>query len=77
MTIVTPNLSSQPELRILSMKEVCKITGFSRTHIYRLEAKGAFPRRRKLGLSKIGFINHEIDEWVANLDKPALVDFAA
>lgn len=49
-----------------SMKEVCQLTGFSRTHIYRLEAKRLFPRRRKLGLAKIGFVRLEVDDWIAN-----------
>lgn len=55
-----------------SMKEVCELTGFSRTHIYRLEAKGLFPRRRKLGLAKIGFVRAEVHLWMENLPKPDL-----
>ncbi|MBL8845589.1 MAG: AlpA family phage regulatory protein [Hyphomicrobium zavarzinii] len=55
-----------------SMKEVCDLTGFSRTHIYRLEAVGRFPRRRKLGLAKIGFVRAEVHAWMENLPKPDL-----
>lgn len=56
----------------LSMKEVCAITGYSRTHIYRLERAGLFPRRRKIGLSKIGFLKKEVDEWANNRPIPDL-----
>lgn len=72
MTTIQPTPQATPDLRILSMKEVCVLTGFSRTHIYRLEAAGRFPRRRKLGISKIGFINLEVREWIENLEQPEL-----
>ena len=51
------------QLRFLTMKEVCALTGYSRTHIYRLEAAGQFPRRRKLSISKIGFRYAEFEAW--------------
>jgi predicted DNA-binding transcriptional regulator AlpA len=54
------------------MKEVCELTGYSRTHIYRLERVGRFPRRRKLGLAKIGFLRSEVHDWIDNLPKPDL-----
>lgn len=55
-----------------TMKEVCALTRFSRTHIYRLEAAGRFPRRRKLGLAKIGFLKVEVHAWLDNLPKAPL-----
>lgn len=58
--------------RFLSMKEVCGLTGYSRTHIYRMERAGTFPRRRKLGLGKIGFLFREFVEWQNNLPTPDL-----
>lgn len=54
------------DIYFMSMKEVCARTGFSRTHIYRLERNSAFPRRRKLGPSKIAFVRSEVDEWSRN-----------
>ena len=60
------------DLRILSMKEVCELTGYSRTHIYRLERAGRFPRRRKLGLAKVGFLRSEFQDWIEKLPKPDL-----
>lgn len=67
----TPN-DPHSHLRILSMKEVCALTGYSRTHIYRLERAGKFPRRRKMGLNKIGFMSPEFEAWIRNLPIPDL-----
>ena len=52
------------QLRFLTMKEVCALTGYSRTHIYRCEAAGTFPRRVKLGPNSIRFLKTEIWAWV-------------
>ena len=60
------------DLQFLSMKEVCALTGYSRTHIYRLERAGTFPRRRKMGLSKIGFLKVEFEGWVRSRPVPDL-----
>ena len=51
------------QLRFLTMKEVCALTGYSRTHIYRLEAAGTFPRRRKLGLTASGSSKSKYRAW--------------
>lgn len=56
----------------LSMKEVCKLTGYSRTHIYRLERAGLFIRRYKLGPAKIGFLRSEFLEWQSKRPRAAL-----
>lgn len=69
-TTTTPAYLS--DLQFLSMKEVCRLTGYSRTNIYRLERGGKFPRRRKLGLNKIGFLKQEFEAWVRNLPIPDL-----
>lgn len=63
---------TNPDLGFYSMKEVCGLTGFSRTHIYRLERVGKFPRRRRLGLAKIGFVRAEVHAWIENRPKPDL-----
>lgn len=60
------------DLQFLSMKQVCALTGYSRTHIYRLERAGTFPRRRKMGLSKIGFLKVEFEGWVRSRPVPDL-----
>lgn len=72
MTLHAHSQSSIGVHRILSMREICELTGYSRTHIYRLERAGKFIRRRKLGPAKIGFLLSEYQEWVSRLPLPDL-----
>lgn len=70
-----PSSSSPPpyaNLQFLSMKEICALTGYSRTHIYRMERAGTFIRRRKIGLSKIAFLRVEYEAWVRSRPVPDL-----
>lgn len=60
------------QYRFISMKQVCALTGYSRTHIYRLERAGRFIRRYKLGPGKVGFLLSEFLEWQRNLPRPEL-----
>lgn len=43
---------------------VKKITGLSRTTIWRLEKIGGFPRRRQLSAGAVGWLKAEIDHWM-------------
>ena len=52
------------DLRMLTMREVCDLTHYTRTHIYRLEDEGKFPRRIKIGPGRIGFRECEVREWL-------------
>lgn len=52
--------------RIIRMKEVAARTGLNRTTIWRLERAGNFPRRRQLGGGSVGWVESEIDEWIAS-----------
>ena len=49
---------------ILSSKEVLKKVPFSRRHLYRLEQRGDFPTRIKVGRRKVGWRESEIEAWV-------------
>ena len=52
--------------KILRLPEVKTITGISRSNIYLKMAEGTFPKPIKLGGQRaIGWLEHEIDEWVA------------
>ena len=64
MNKIVSNSDLPPNLPFLTMKEVCALTGYSRTHIYRREAAGTFPRRVKLGPNSIRFLKIEIWAWV-------------
>ena len=72
MKKIVSNPDFLPHLRMLTMKQVCALTGYSRTHIYRLEAAGDFPRRVKLGPNSIRFYSGEIEAWMLARPRAAL-----
>jgi prophage regulatory protein len=45
---------------------VIKKTGLSRMTIYRLENRGEFPQRKQLSPNSVGWLESEIDEWIAS-----------
>ncbi|HEU5048401.1 MAG TPA: AlpA family transcriptional regulator [Rickettsiales bacterium] len=52
--------------RILRLPEVIKRTGWKRSSIYAHEKAGQFPKRVKLGLRSVGWLESEIDAWIEN-----------
>ena len=54
--------------QILRCAEVCKRTGLSRVTIWRLERTGIFPLRRKLSANAVGWIEAEVEAWIASRD---------
>jgi prophage regulatory protein len=52
-------------VRVLRLKEVCKITGLGRSYIYQLQAEGQFPHSIKIGLRVVGWVEEDIREWIA------------
>lgn len=50
--------------RFLRDREVRKLTGLSRTTRWRLEAKGQFPKRRKLSENTVGWLASEVADWL-------------
>ena len=50
--------------RILTIKEVCAILRYSRVHIYRLERAGKFISRVQIGAGRVGYYEHEFDDWM-------------
>lgn len=57
---------TEPQDRILRANEVQQIVGLSRSTIWRLERKGAFPDRVPLGTGSIGWLKSDIDAWMQN-----------
>jgi prophage regulatory protein len=39
---------------------------FSTVHLWRLEKSGAFPKRVPIGRARHGWLESEINEWLAN-----------
>ena len=38
--------------------------GYTRRHLYTLEAERKFPKRVPLGENRVGWIESEIDDWI-------------
>jgi prophage regulatory protein len=49
---------------ILRLPEVQRLTGLSRSSIYRLESMGQFPARVKLSESASGWKAGQVQEWI-------------
>ena len=54
-------------MRILDITDLKPTKGisFSRPHIYRLVRDGKFPKPIHLGKARIGFVEAEVDDWLA------------
>ena len=51
-------------MTVLRSDEVTRLTGLSRTTLWRLERRGEFPLRVHLGANSIGWIGSEVREWI-------------
>lgn len=49
---------------ILRLPEVLRLTGLSRSSVYRLESLGQFPARVKLSESASGWRAQQVQEWI-------------
>ena len=52
--------------KIIRRPEVEAITGLSRSSIYAKMENGAFPKAIKLGERSVGWLEHEVQEWLKN-----------
>ena len=57
--------ANRKALSILRLSEVKKRTGLSRSSIYAKIAEREFPSQVSLGKRAIGFVESEIDSWIA------------
>ena len=51
-------------MKILRTSEVIKLTGLSRTTIWRLERKNKFPNRIQLTVNAVGWDEKEVIAWL-------------
>jgi len=56
---------TQGALAILRLDQVRARTGFSRSSIYNLMAAGDFPRKVALGPRSVGWVESEVEAWIA------------
>ncbi len=72
------NVSTEARpVRLLRIRDVIQITGLSRMTLYRLERAGNFPRRRRLGVQSVAWLESDLSHWVetrpAVLQEPEVV----
>jgi prophage regulatory protein len=60
---------------ILKQPEVSRVTGLSRSSIYRLEALGQFPSRVKLAECASGWHSEEVQAWIES--RPRVIQHKA
>jgi len=49
---------------IIRLPDVKKITGLSRSEIYRREALDQFPKRVAIGARSVGWVSGEVQQWI-------------
>lgn len=52
--------------RMIRLKEVVEITGYSRATIYRLMDLGMFPMKVKLGLRAVAWKKSDVENWLSS-----------
>ena len=52
-------------MKLLRLKAVMEATGLGRSSIYKFIAQGTFPKPVSLGDRAVGWVDHEIEEWIA------------
>jgi prophage regulatory protein len=65
MAMSEPLPSHAAIIEIIRLPQVCKMTGLGKTTIYELELTNRFPKRIKIGIRAVGWLNAEIREWLA------------
>jgi prophage regulatory protein len=56
--------SSNGSIRILRLPQVCDVTGLGRSMIYQMEADQRFPKRVKIGVRAVGWLEKEVVAWL-------------
>jgi len=52
-------------MKILRWRDVAPIIGCSRMTIARMEKAGTFPRRIRIGNGSVGWLQSEVEDWLA------------
>jgi len=55
-----------PPGRLIRLPEVSRLTTLSRSAVYRAEAAGQFPKRRRVGLRAVAWSEAEVLAWLAS-----------
>ncbi len=60
---------AEPQLRLLSLDAVCRMTSRSRSSIYRDVEKGSFPAPVRTGPKSNAWIYDEVQDWIRALPR--------
>jgi prophage regulatory protein len=58
-------MTADTPMRVLRIAEVCARVGLGETCLRKLMAQGQFPTHFKLGVRAVGFLESDIDQWIA------------
>ena len=58
------DLPTVREHLVLDLKNVCHLTGLSKSTIYRLERQGSFPKRIKLSERRVAWLALDIYDFI-------------
>ena len=53
-------------MRLLTLREVCEMTGLSRSSIYAMMAAGEFPRPIRIGARAVRWYENEVRAFIAS-----------
>lgn len=59
-----PHAPSDASLKILRPREVIAKIGLSSMQLWRLRKANRFPKPVRLGSNSVGYLEHEVDEWI-------------
>ncbi|MEZ8229442.1 helix-turn-helix transcriptional regulator [Vibrio splendidus] len=52
--------------RLMRMKEVIRVTGMSRSFIYKRISEGEFPSAVSLSMKSVAWVEEEVQQWIAS-----------
>ncbi|GMV00400.1 MAG: AlpA family transcriptional regulator [Burkholderiaceae bacterium] len=61
----TPHAPAAAGTRILRLDEVCAKIGLRKTAVYQMAADGEMPSQVRIGARAVGWVEREIDAWLA------------
>jgi prophage regulatory protein len=61
----SPPAAMTAPMSLIRLPEVCRATGLGRSMIYQLEATQRFPRRVRIGVRAVGWLEAEVQQWIA------------
>ena len=56
--------NQQNTTSLILSAEINKLIPYSQNHLRRLEAKGQFPKRIRIGENRVAWLRAEVDNWI-------------